>query len=118
MSECVEVAQPKLARQVWSLDRAYRRLSAQPPTSLTSDPHTRPVRMKPEHPMSSVASVSRSVASSLRRVEFALHPTPKSALSGAFLQLRRTARRSKLQRSTERFVSLNSILGRVSGSGW
>lgn len=125
MSEFVETAQPKSARQVWSLGRAYSQSPMPPPPASSADcvPRPGPLCTKRRPSISSVASVayaSSFVASSLyplRRVEFAFHTTPKSTLSGVLLQMRRTVRRAKLQRNTERFVSLTSILGRIPGFG-
>lgn len=137
MSKSVDNAQPIRARQVWSLDRAYSQseLPQSAPSSgcvsrSGSRPQSRPSLSSVEFvasasssvasvasASSSVASVayaSSSVASSLyvlRRVESAFQTTPKSALSRVLLQMRRAVRQSKLQRNTERFVPLASIIG-------
>jgi hypothetical protein len=120
VSEFVEVTQLKLARRVWSLNRAYPMKTA--PRSVTSPSPSPLDRSQIEKRSSSpssvalVASASRSVALSmrvLRSVESELHTSPRSALSDVFLQMRRTARRAKSQRNTERFVSIKSVLGYV-----
>lgn len=122
MSEFVEVTQLKLARRVWSLDRAYpTRTASRSVTSPNPRPRSCSQIEKCNSPLSSVAlvaSASSSVASSLRLlrcVKPALTTSPRSALSGAFLQSRRTARRAKSQRNTERFVSIKSVFGFVPG---
>lgn len=122
MSEFVEVTQLKLARRVWSLDRAYpMQTASRSVTSPSPRPRSRSQIEKCSSSLSSVAlvaSASSSVASSLRLlrcVNPALNNSPRSALSGAFLQMRRTARRAKSQRNTERFVSIESVFGFVPG---
>lgn len=111
MSVFVPAAQSKSARRIWSLSRAYQHL-ANPPSEYppSSVPHLSVLR---KTSLVSVAYESSSVALSSRllcRVAYESNHPPKSALSGVFLQLRRTARRNKCQRNTERFVPLKNIM--------
>lgn len=116
MSVFVPVAQSKSARRIWSLSRAYQHLanssSASSPGSVPQHSVLRkPSSVSVAYELSSVALSSRL----LRCVAYESNHPLKSTLSGVFLQLRRTARRNKCQRNTERFVPLKNIMSRSSG---
>lgn len=115
MSVFVPAAQSKSARRIWSLSRAYQHLANSPSASSPSSVPQLSVLRKPS-PVS-VAYASSSVALSsclLRRVAYESNHPLKSTLSTVFLQLRRTARRNKCLRNTERFVPIKNIMSRSS----